>query len=229
MPAEDTYELYIDAFTPDTITLASLAGYMAKFADVLGFAEHIHFGTLKSGSLSIAPVIDPVIRPKIDRRMADLQFRKGPAPALKALTDIDDQLAADNAVGHISCRGLKVIEFPGRTRQLEIGYGPVIETGTLDGEVIQIGGRDETINVHLKTADQICVCVTGKAIARRLAPHLFGSPVRVRGTGNWTRSASGAWSLKKFQIEDFLLQARRLCRSCLKTSGRDSCRRRAEE
>ena len=81
--------------------------------------------------------------------------------------------------------------------------GPIEQAGTLDGEVIQIGGRDETINVHLRAGEQIHICVASKAMARRLAPHMFSSAIRVRGFGTWARLESGAWMLKKFEIKDF--------------------------
>jgi hypothetical protein len=99
-------------------------------------------------------------------------------------------LAGDNAVGRIIRGTAKLIEFPGRTRHVEEKLGPIEKPGTLDGEVIQIGGRDETINVHLKAGEQIHICVTSKAIARSLAPHIFSSAIRVRGFGTWARLES---------------------------------------
>ena len=57
MPGEQVYELYIDAFTPETIPMARLADYMASFAELLGQREHVHFGELKPGSLSRCPRI----------------------------------------------------------------------------------------------------------------------------------------------------------------------------
>jgi len=55
----------------------------------------------------------------------------------------------------------------------------------------------------LKSGDQIHFCVTSKAVARRLAQHIFGSVLRVHGKGSWARMESGAWILKKFEIADF--------------------------
>ena len=49
MPGEEIYEFYIDAFTPETVPMARLAGYMADFAELLGHREHVHFGKLKQG------------------------------------------------------------------------------------------------------------------------------------------------------------------------------------
>jgi len=204
MPGEQVYELYIDAFTPETIPMARLADYMASFAELLGYGEHVHFGKLKPGSLSVAARVDEIARRKVDKRVDEVRYGGGPQPAQKALRDLDDKLAEDNAVGRIVRGKTKLIEFPGRTRHVEEKLGPVEQPGTLDGEVIQIGGRDETINIHLKAGGQyLPPCVTSKAVARRLAFHLFGAPIRVRGTGTWARMESGTWVLKKFEIVDF--------------------------
>ena len=204
MTGEEVYELYVDSFTPETIPMARLADYIASFAELLGHREHVHFGELKPGSLRVGARVDEIARRKVDKRVDEVRYGGGPQPALKALRDLDDKLAEDNAVGRIVRGKAKLIEFPGRTRHVEEKLGPVEQPGTLDGEVIQIGGRDETINIHLKAdAQYLTPCVTSKAIARRLARHLFGAPIRVRGTGTWARMESGTWLLKKFEITDF--------------------------
>lgn len=203
MPKDETYELYIDAFRPETIPMARLAGYMASFAELLGHCEHVHFAKLNPGSLGVAIRVDEIAQPKVSKRVDEVRYGGGPQSAHKACRDIDDKLAEDNAVGRILRAGAKLIEFPGRTRPVEMKLGPIEQAGTLDGEIIQIGGRDATINIHVKAGDQVHICVTSKAIARRLAPHIFGPSIRVRGVGTWARLESGAWLLKRFEIADF--------------------------
>jgi len=203
MSGEDTYELHIDAFTPASIPMSRLAEYMADFAALLGHEEHVHFDKVKSGSLSLAARADQVARNKVQRRLDEVRYGAGPKAAMDALRSIDDKLAADNAIGWIRHGKAKIIEFSGRTRPLESSVGPIIQPGALDGEVIQIGGRDETINVHIRTGDDIPKCITTKAIARNLAKYIFGAPVRVHGRGTWSRAESGEWKLHRFDIESF--------------------------
>jgi len=203
MPGEATYELYIDAFTPETIPMGRLAEYMADLSVLLGHEDRVHFSKLKPGSLSVAVRVEEVAQHKVDKRVDEVRFGGGPVVARRALQNLDDRLAEDNAVGWLLRGKSKLIEFHGRTRHVEAKLGPIEQAGTLDGEVIQVGGRDETINIHLKAGDHIHICVTSKAIARRLAPHIFGSAIRVRGNGTWARMESGAWVLKKFEIADF--------------------------
>jgi len=203
MPDDEVYELYIDALTPATISMARLAAYMAGFAELLGHQEHVHFGAVKPGSLALLSRVEPIAQNKVRRRIEEVRYANGPKAAMRAYQSLDNLLAEDNAVGRIVHRSAKVIEFPGRTRAVERSTGPVQQISTLDGEVIQIGGRDETINVHLNTGNDFVPCITTKAIARRLAHHLFGPPVRLRGVGMWSRSESGRWSLRTFTISDF--------------------------
>ena len=203
MSGDDTYELYIDAFTPASIPMSRLAEYMADFAVLLGHEEHVHFDKLKPGSLALAARADHIAQNKVQRRLDEARYGTGPKAAMDAVRSIDDKLAADNAIGSILHGKAKIIEFPGRTRPVKSSVGPIIQPGTLDGEVIQVGGRDETINIHIKTGEDIRRCITTKAIARRLAQHIFGTPVRVRGKGTWSRADSGEWELHRFDIEDF--------------------------
>lgn len=203
MPGDDVYELYIDAFTPKTISMARLAEYMADFAELLGHHDQVHFDTLREGSLVVASQVEPVAQIRVRRRLDEVRYGNGPKAAMRAYQSIDNRLAEDNAVGKIVHGVAEVISFRGRTQVAERSLGPVEQAGTLDGEVIQIGGRDETINVHLRSGEEVVQCVTTKTIARRLAQHLFGPPVRVNGVGMWSRSESGKWTLRKFTIQDF--------------------------
>ncbi len=203
MSGDDTYELYIDAFTPASIPMARLAEYMADFAVLLGQQEHVHFDKLTPGSLAVVSRIEPVAQNKVQRRLEEVRFGTGPKEAMDAFREIDEKLAADNAAGRVVRGKAKIIEFPGRNRPVESSVGPIVQPGALDGEVIQVGGRDETINVYIKAGDEFHRCITSKAIARRLAQHIFGSPVRVHGRGTWSRAESGDWKLHRFDIESF--------------------------
>ncbi len=203
MLGNDLYELHIDAFTPTTISMARLAEYMADFAELLGCQDQVHFERLREGSLVVTSRVEPVAQNKVQRRLDEVRYGNGPKGALRAFQSIDNRLSEDNAVGKLVNRSAELLPFPGRTRVAERSIGPVEQVGTLDGEVIQIGGRDESINVHLRVGEDVMHCVTTKAIARQLAQHLFGPPVRLNGVGMWSRSESGGWTPRKFTIQDF--------------------------
>lgn len=96
-----------------------------------------------------------------------------------------------------------LLSFAGRNTLGKKAYR-VREAGVLDGVVIRIGGRDNTIPVWLKDADgAIYKCEANRDMARELAAYYLEAPVRVTGQGDWLRSEGGVWLLEKFRISGF--------------------------
>ena len=93
--------------------------------------------------------------------------------------------------------------FPGVEQTPGLTYGPFRERGTLDGVLIRVGGKDDTVPVHLLDGDKVHICNANREVARRLAPSLFGAILRVHGEGRWERDQEGKWNLLRFDIRDF--------------------------
>jgi hypothetical protein len=203
MSGLDKYDLYIDAFSPATIPMARLSEYMKDFAKLLGQERHVHFAELCEGSLAIRSYVDEEARSKVESRLEEVRLGLGPKAAQEALLSINSRLAEDHAVGWIQRGSARVIEFAGRNKTKDAEIGPIMQPGSLDGEIVQIGGKDDSINIHLRMEDSVYRCITTKVIARQLAPHIFESTVRLYGIGHWWRSDSGQWFLKHFDIDKF--------------------------
>jgi hypothetical protein len=199
------YRLRIDVFTVDSLPMARLAEYMAELAALLGNRERVHFSHLEDGSLVLVSSIEPVAYPKVEERVSQVSRGHGPKDAMDAFQKIDTMLAKDSAVAVLMApHGDNVIDFPGRLRPKPVKYGPFRELGTLEGRVIRIGGRDETIPVWLKHGEVEYHCsVRDEAVARRLAARYLDGVVRVYGSGKWLREENGSWSLQQFDITDF--------------------------
>ena len=69
--------------------------------------------------------------------------------------------------------------------------------------LIRVGGKDDTVPVHLQDGDVIHSCNATRDMARLLAPHLYNGTIRVTGNGRWKRDAEGHWILLRFDIKDF--------------------------
>ncbi|MGY3528559.1 hypothetical protein [Bradyrhizobium sp. USDA 4452] len=205
MAERKQYRLQIDVFSVDSLPMARLAEYMAELAILLGERERVHFSHLEKGSAVLVSTIEPVAFPKVEERVSRVSRGDGPKDAMQAFKNIDNLLAKDGAVAVLTGPTVgQVIEFPGRTRPKPVKYGPFREVGTLDGRIIRIGGRDETIPVWLKDGEVEYHCnVRGEEVARRLAPYYLNGVIRVYGSGKWVREESGAWSLEQFDITDF--------------------------
>lgn len=205
MAEQEQYRLKIDVFSVESLPMARLAEYMAELATLLGECERVHFSHLEQGSAVLVSNIERVAIPKVEVRVAQVSRGDGPKDAMQAYKNIDNLLAKDDAVAVlISPNRRNVIEFPGRTRPKPVRYGPFREAGTLDGRIIRIGGRDETIPVWLKDGDVELHCnVRGEDVARRLALYYLHGVVRLHGNGKWLREENGAWTLQQFDIYDF--------------------------
>ena len=97
----------------------------------------------------------------------------------------------------------EVIRFPGREAPAPVTFGAFNQPGVLDGILIRIGGRDDTVPAHLRDGDTIHLCNATREMAKRLAVHLYGPPLRVHGDGRWERDAAGRWIMKQFNITSF--------------------------
>jgi hypothetical protein len=75
----------------------------------------------------------------------------------------------------------------------------------MQGELVRIGGRDDTSHATLRDGDRYFICVVSKDMARALGKHLFGQTLRLHGRGRWRRTDSGAWELtaEGFRATDF--------------------------
>jgi hypothetical protein len=201
-----TYTFRIaESFTIQTIPMARLAEYMAELARLLGEQEHVHLEEVVDGSVSLRAEVDAPSIPAVSARVLAVREGRGPEDATKAMQRLDDMLANDNAVGQLlDASNAEIIPFPGKNRPQPAIYGPFREEGTLEGEIVRIGGKDETIHVTLRDGSVLYSrCVATKEVARLMAPYILGPIVRVRGVGTWERLGNGTWELKSFRINDF--------------------------
>src|ERR1700730_6577244 len=199
---------YIDAYSPETIPMAKLAEYMADFAALLGKEQGVHFDHLESGSTTIVSRVEYEDLPKVTTRLNDIRHGTAPKELAQIFEQIDIRLANDNAIGRVLEEGkdsatAELLAFPGRHRTKGQSYGPFTQEGHLDGVLISVGGRDETIRIRLQNGDTIYSKIEPtRTIARELAKHLF-EPVRIYGPGRWLREADGRWTLIGFRGQRF--------------------------
>jgi hypothetical protein len=193
------------SYTPATLPMDRLAEYMAALATLLGEGTSVHFRAVENGSAVLVADVDDPARPKVRDRVRAVRDGGGPKDALKAFHTLDELLRKDNATGALADEtGAVVIPFPGHTRPEPVVYGPFRQDGTLDGQVIRVGGRDETVPVHLRDGAVIHIGLyADPELARRIAQHFLGPTLRLHGTGTWFRAGDGTWELKGFKIASF--------------------------
>lgn len=199
------YRLRIDVFSVESLPMSRLAEYMTELARLLGEQERVHFSCLEPGSAVLVSSVEDPAAPKVGERLNKVREGHGPKDAMQAYKALDTLLAKDNAVASLTSEdGAEIIAFPGRTRPKPIRYGPFREEGSLDGVVIRLGGRDESIPILLVDAEgAVYPCQTTVELSKQLAPYYRGATVRVYGSGKWVREENGSWTLQQFDITSF--------------------------
>lgn len=202
------YVFLIDVFTPDDLPLGRLAEYLGALARMFGHGEHVHFVRLESGSAKLIQKVDPVDAPKVETRLNGIRLGDGPKEALAARQAIEELLANDNAIGTLSEveTGRVVLPFVGRNRPKPVVFPPFRENTSIDGQVVNIGGRDSTAHATLQDGDAFHVNVSMKReLARDLAKLLYGPPVRLFGNGRFERQSDGVWKMLDFRVDRFVV------------------------
>lgn len=200
---DDEYTFRIDAFTPETLPMARMAEYMAALAELIGFRDSNHFVRIEPGSARLVSRIDHQDAPKVRERLNVAGSPAAPKDLARAFKALDEMLADDNAIGDIAgAGGAIIIEFPGRTRPTALAFPAFWQDGSIDGQIVSIGGRDKTAHLILQngllTYSNIDL---PRAAARDLAAHLYGPKIRVFGRGKWERHPDGAWKLLSFIVD----------------------------
>lgn len=203
--SSNEYTLRIDVFTPDTLPMARLAEYMAALADLIGHKESTHFARIEEGSACLVSRVDEQDAPKVQRRLEAVASHNPPQGTIKAFKALDDMLAEDNAVGEvIGPAGAVIIPFPGRTRPKALTFPAFRQDGSIDGQIVSIGGRDKTAHVTLQDGGLTYTNIDlNRDVARELAKHLYGTKVRLFGSGRWERHPEGTWKLLAFTVDRY--------------------------
>ncbi len=191
------------AYTPETLPLGRLADYLEALATLLGEADFVHLLRLEPGSTVIVSKIDAEAVPKVRDRTAAVRRGEGAPDAMRAYRRINHLLREDNGTGVlVEQTGAEVIRFPGREDERP-EFTLVPQQGELDGVVIRVGGMGDPVPVMLQAGGQTLTGIYAKRfVAKPLASHLF-EPVKLYGTGRWTRSADGDWQLERFVVDRF--------------------------
>jgi hypothetical protein len=194
-----------ESYTPANIPMGRLGEYIAAYARLLGESKSVHFVRIVEASVGVEARVDVPAQIRVAKRIEQLRTGNPDKDLRKAFDELDVMLRDDNATGSLDDgNGATIIQFPGKTRILPPTYGPFSQEGTLEGQVIRVGGKDDTVPVHLQDGAKVHTHLsTTREIARRLGQHLFDKTVRVNGTGRYTRYENGIWELISFKISDF--------------------------
>jgi len=203
MSTGEEFRFKIDAYTPETLPMVRLAEYLAELAVLLGEKQAVHFVRIEGGSAVPVIKVEAEATPKVRNRIVAVRRGNGASDAMRAYGNINQKLRLDNATGLLSgSTDADILLFPGKEKTLP-DFSPIRQNGSVDGEVIRVGGQGERVPVMLQAQEGILSHLfTSKPLAKALGCHLY-EPVRLFGRGRWLKDRDGIWSLEHFIIEDF--------------------------
>jgi hypothetical protein len=198
------HDFRIDTWTPETLPMARLVDYLAGLAQLYGHENQVHFFGVRKGSVVAETLVDYEAIDEVTTRLNLIGRPDGNPDANSAYKKINQLLREDGASAVLrNHKGAQIIRFPG-------SKAPVTEEivlhehGELDGVVIRVGGKDDSVPVWLQGEDrEIYKCSTHRGLARELAGYLFDKTIRVAGHGKWKRTSEGLWEMDSFKIQSW--------------------------
>ncbi len=169
MAERGEYKFHIDVFTPLTLPMARLREYISGLVDLFGYDDFVHFLRVEEGTAATTCYVEPRIITKVEHRLTLVKSGGADERAQNAFTFLNDKLFDDNAVAELTDHQGVVLLFPGRDSVRAPEIGPITEIGVLEGEIFQIGGKDETIQIYLRDGERTHICTTTREKGRDIA------------------------------------------------------------
>jgi hypothetical protein len=197
----EEYELKIKDLTPSTISMARLALYMSELSKLMGEKEHVHFDRISEGSLRVISTIDQIAQPKVKQRLSDVNQTQETSTAFRAIQKL---LGEDKTTAELLVGGISILKISGKNETKPTSLPR--ELITLRGELIKIGGSDNTIPftiIEQRTSEKINGNVLGKEMAKNLARQLYNQ-IEVVGVGRWLHDQQkDDWKLEDYLVNSF--------------------------
>jgi hypothetical protein len=196
------FSLRIKGFTPDNLPLGRMGEYVSALAELIGDDVQASFERVTKGSAQL--------KIKISDDDADLAISKiktascadEGSSARRGYEKIQSLLASDRTSAEFRPqKGAVILKFPGAPKNV-LRLAMIKEAGEINGRIIKVGGRDDSIPVSLRTPDgKIINCTANVEMALKLKRYLL-EPIDVilLGEGKWKRTESGAWETVEFRI-----------------------------
>ena len=194
--------LKLDNHSPDTLSLKRLGEYLACLSKVIGSNEPVHLHSVESGSAILRLEVDDAHYPRIVTDLNGLANGHGSKRRLSAYENLQKMLRDDQTSGAL------IDHFQSAIVSMPLADSPdtaieIKKHGSVQGELYQVGGKDESVPVRLTGANgETYLCEATREIASQISPHLY-CQVRVSGSGVWVRTDKDGWRLKKLHIESY--------------------------
>jgi hypothetical protein len=199
-----TFSLRIKGFTPETLPLSRMGEYVSALAELIGDDVQVCFERVTKGSAQLNVKISDDDADKAISRIRLAPCAEESSVPRKGYDKIQALLSDDKTSAEFrQQKGAVILKFPGAPKNI-LRLAIVKEAGEINGRIIKVGGRDDTIPIALRTPEGVIVnCTASVEMARQLKKYLL-EPIDVilLGEGKWRRTDKGSWETVDFKIID---------------------------
>ena len=187
--------------------LDRLIEYLQQISAVMGDSANLHL--IKIASSSTAPTFLIPMRAALEAQERTARFVRGDGTKdqIRAYGRLRQMVMRDApGVGRsavLRSPQKVILEIPPAPEDVGVIDG-VRQASTFDGLLISIGGVSEAASIRLQSLDgQVTSGFTAnRGLAKAMAKLIY-EPIRVSGSGIWSRSEEGKWRLEKMQIQSY--------------------------
>ena len=141
----DYFDFHIENYTPETLPFNRLMEYLFQLKKLFKDCD-VHFLTVKDGSAAPAFQVAHEDSTKIENIISSFEESD-------LCNDFLVLLKKDNTTAYFTKNNRIIYRFKGVNDNLNQEEQEVQEIGTLEGTIIKIGGKDETIPVTIMDLD----------------------------------------------------------------------------
>lgn len=195
----------IDGLSPETLGMKDLSRYLSDLSDLLGKPENVHFKQVDKGSAELKWWPDKAVEGEVRDRLVRVSHYHDDEEIRSAVLSLNKRLANDNSSAEIlDPTGAPVADFPGKNFR-EFATVPAFwQDDTIQGQLIRIGGKDESIHAHFNCDGKIVTKVTlDRKTAKKIVQYFLGPTLRLSGKARWSRTYLGEWNLLLFKVQAF--------------------------
>jgi hypothetical protein len=153
------FTLHIEGVSIDSIPLGDVGDYIADLAQLLGKEVEPRFAGITKGSINLRAKVRREHDIEVKNRGFLLRTGDAPEEAVRARQRISQRLGRHRArkatlVDHANT---KVVEIPiEKPFDADTNVPLLQRSGTLQGQVIRVGGRQDTVSVEIQDVDDHC-------------------------------------------------------------------------
>lgn len=199
-----TFHIDGENISPENIDINKVGKILQSMFAMLNGNKDIHFNNITKGSACLNFSVKEEEIQEIRNEIYNVSNGGGTKKQIKAKNEIFSIFKKMDVTTADFCEdkpNSNIISFY-NIKNARAKKTSIEEYGAISGELIRVGGKDNTIPVHIKNSDKVYCCNTTKSIAKKLGNYLYKN-IKVKGNGKWIVDGNGRWILNEFAIDDF--------------------------